>query len=285
LLLVRRAGAGGTSVLEGLVLFNAFALLLAGMGGLGSLASFVLGPWLRGYCRMSVFIAFFALFAIALFLDRFARRFAHTGRARILFAAGLALLIAAGLFDQALTPWDLEPLKPIYREEEAFVRSVEDSLPANAMVFQLPYMPFPEADHTYMEGLERFDHGVPTGHYDPLRCYLHSRTLRWSYGCMKGRGPDRWYRAVAGLPAGAMVPRLVLAGFDGVWVQRAHYADHGQSIESELTQALGTAPQVDGHQRFAFFSLEAYAERLRQQLSASEWAAEQDRLTPLISSL
>lgn len=268
LLLTRRQAGSAASALDGLVLFNGFALLLAGMGGFGSFASFTLGPWLRGYCRMSVFIGFFALFAVALFLDQLAQRFAQTGRGRAVYVAAIVLLVAAGLFDQTVTPWELEQLKPNYRHEEAFVQSVEASLPANAMVFQLPYIPFPEASQAYMDGLPRFDHGVPTGHYDPLRCYLHSRTLRWSYGSMKGRPGDRWYGTVAQLPAEAMVRQLVQAGFGGVWIQRALYADYGRAVESELSGVLGTAPRVDNHQRFAFFPLEPFAQRLGLEKAA-----------------
>ena len=260
-LLARRSRGSASPVVEGLALFNAFALLVAGMGGLGALASFLFGPWLRGYCRMSVFIAFFSLFAVVLFLDWLARRFAQTGRAPVLFAVALALLTAAGLFDETPTPWDLTTLKTIYREDEAFVRRIEDALPAGAMVFQLPYVPFPEAHYTYMQGLSPFFQGLPTGQYDHLRSYLHSRSLRWSFGCMKGRDGDAWYSAAASRPTEEMVRRLALDGFCGVWVQRSLYVDHGAAIEAELTRVLGAPPRVDEHQRAAFFHLDDYATR------------------------
>src|SRR5262249_49635278 len=136
LLFSRRPMAGRNPLLGALVLLNLAAILLATVGGFGTLLSFVLSPLIRGYCRISVFVGFFSLFAVVLFVDWFAGRFAVTGRAHKVFACGLALLVAAGVFDQTpdrLLP-DYRAWKDYYRRDADYVRGVEDSLPAGAMV-------------------------------------------------------------------------------------------------------------------------------------------------------
>src|SRR5207244_1350618 len=105
--------------------------------------------------------------------------------ARAAYITGLGLLVTAGIFDE--TPAHLLPdyhaWKDFYQADAAFVRSVEDSLPSGAMVFQLPYVPYPEPSR---EALPRYQ-PILRHSYDHFRGYLHSQTLRWSYGGMKGR--------------------------------------------------------------------------------------------------
>lgn len=50
------------------------------------------------------------------------------------------------------------------------VKQVQTELPSGASVFQLRYLPYPESPPMY----EMQD-------YDPLRGYLHTTGLRWSY--------------------------------------------------------------------------------------------------------
>ena len=58
---------------DGLVTLNLAALLLATTGGLGAVFGFAVSPLIRCYNRMSIFIAFFALAAVALGLARVVR--------------------------------------------------------------------------------------------------------------------------------------------------------------------------------------------------------------------
>src|ERR1700759_727462 len=99
------------------------------------------------------------------------------------------------------------------------------------MIFQLPYIKFPEA----------YTPGTMVG-YDLLRGYLHSRTLRWSYGETKGRGTDPWYRATAVLPPGELVRELKTAGFAGIYIDRNGYPN--RNYERALAGMLGREPLV-----------------------------------------
>src|SRR5262245_16456975 len=67
-----------TSVLfDHLSLLNITAVLVATIGGFGSIFNNLVSPQIRGYNRMSVYIAFFSLFTVALLLDSIRRKYAH----------------------------------------------------------------------------------------------------------------------------------------------------------------------------------------------------------------
>jgi hypothetical protein len=246
LILARRPETGPVPVAQSLALFNLLGVLLAGMGGFGALFCLIL-PWIRGYNRISVFIGFFALFAVVLFLDWVARRFAQTRRTQMLFAGGLAVFTVLGILDQTPTKVvpDYKTWRNYYDGDEVFVSTVEASLPENARVFQLPYVPFPEAARA----------SIRIGEYDHLRPYLHSHKLHWSFGGMKGREADRWYRETAQQPLPKLVWSLASAGFSGLWVDQFGYADRGAECVAELTRLVGTPPLIDFNGRVAFFSL------------------------------
>src|SRR5206468_3125566 len=80
-----------------------------------------------------------------------------------------------------------------------FVGRIEAALPAGSMVFQLPLIEFPE-------GAEP----GTVGPYDLARAYLHSKSLRWSFGAMKGRYGDSWQKHAADRPVPEMLRTLAM---------------------------------------------------------------------------
>jgi phosphoglycerol transferase len=239
---------------------NLAALLLATTGGFGVLFALLVTPQIRTYARMHVYIAFFALFGVALLLDRLGRRRPRAG----LLASAAVLFI--GLADQT-TPAMVPQYALRSREfhaDASFVRDLEARLPVGAQIFDLPYLRFPEAS-------------VPPGtalvDYDPLRPYLHSRALRWSYPTMFGRSGDGWTRAVADQPIPDLVRTLVDAGFDGVLVDRGGYPDKGAAIVGALSAALGaeSAFTAPGY-HLVFFDLRAERGRTQAALTPAERA-------------
>lgn len=234
---------------EGLTFFNLFAILLATVGGIGPLAGVLLGPWIRAYNRVSIFIAFFALAALALLLERLLR-YLHSARSRWIFHAVLGLFLVAAVLDQttpAFVPhYDSD--REHYASDEAFVRRIEEQLPTGAMVFQLPSLTYPEGGTC-----------CQMYSYDPLRAYLHSRTLRWSHGSMKGRPADALRARLAPLPPAQLVDALVQEGFRGLYIDRNGYADRAAALERELTHLLGSGPMLSQRQDLSFFDLGSYS--------------------------
>jgi phosphoglycerol transferase len=271
--LLRRRAAGNPTF-HMLALLTLAALLLGTVGGLGSFFSLLVAPYIRAYNRVSVYIAFFALLGLALTIDRAAALCAGSVPRRGLFLGSLLLLLAAGLYDQTSPSFvpDYAHWRTEFDNDRSFVARLEGSLPAGALVFQLPYQPYPESPPL---------HGMKD--YDPLRPYLHSRSLRWSYGSMKGRGADDWHRAVAGMSVPRQLDRLVMAGFQGVTVDRAGYPDRAAALEAELARALGGPDVTSPDNRFSFFRLVPRQHALRLRLPADGSERHQAAVGHLVS--
>jgi phosphoglycerol transferase len=207
-----------------------FALLFAMTGGLAPAVSFLISPQLHAWNRLSVFIAFFALLAVALLLDRL--------RGRTAWAVAAALLVV-GVLDQttgSMTP-RYDEVAAEWRSDEDWVEQVEEALPEQAAVLQLPYVPFPSSPPV-----------ARMVDYDHVRPYLHSDDLRWSYGAMKGRPEDVGDDVTAPAQAEAL-------GFGGVAVDRFGYADNGAAVEAQLRELSTREPIVSPNGRLAFYGL------------------------------
>jgi phosphoglycerol transferase len=149
-----------------------------------------------------------------------------------------------------------------YRADETFIRQIEAAVPPGSMIFQLPYVDYVEHPPIH----QMFS-------YDMLRPYLHSRDLRWSYGAMKGRGCAYWQKNVAGNPTDQMLRDLGVAGFAGIYIDRAALTDHGDHLERGLLSLLSVQPLVSENGRFAFFDLAEHIRKLRDQYTDDEWEA------------
>jgi hypothetical protein len=246
------------------------ATLLGTIGGFGSLFASLVHPQFRSYNRISVYIAFLCLIALGVLIDVVRRMKTRTSRGRMLGGGALLLLTGIGILDQStplLVP-DYAAAKESFEQDETFVHSVEAVVPKSSMIFQLPYMEFPEAGgrHKMLN-------------YDLARGYVHSENLRWSFGAMKGEAGDAWQRTVISMPLPDMVKAMVCAGFSGIYLDRFGYADNGAQIERELSRAIDEGPLV-ASTRLLFFSLTGYAKSLRAGMSDADWRAYQDRFSP-----
>ncbi len=203
---------------DGLAFLNLAAVLLGTVGGFGAVFAFWVSPTIRCYNRLSICIAFFALAGLFLLIHRIASRFLQRPRWKAAYFVGLIGLLAFGLFDQTspnITPSYAANRKE-FTDDEDFARRMEAALPAGSMVYQTPYFPFPECP--YIANL---------GPYELLRPFLHTRTLRFSYGAMIGRETARWLEDLSKQPPPEVVEKLAFADFRGVYLDRAGFADGG----------------------------------------------------------
>jgi hypothetical protein len=89
---------------------------------------------------------------------------------------------------------------------------------------------------------------------------------------MRGRFDDLWNRKVSAEEPERLVARLADAGFEGILIHRAGYADYGAQIEAALGRILELDPKASADGRLSFFSLAAY-----ERGHASDSAEERDR--------
>jgi phosphoglycerol transferase len=255
------------ALISDLSVLNIFAVLLATIGGFGSMFALLVSPAIRSYNRISVFIAFFSLTAIVLGLDWVYINRVKSGSARIVFYVVLAVLLIVAVLDQSSRNYipRYAEIKSEFQSDDQFINGVDSALPKDAMVFQLPYVPFPE--HPPFQRM--FD-------YDHLRGYLHSQHLRWSYGTMKNRLGDLWLKQISALPVEQMIESLAFAGFSGIYVDRNGYTqDEATALEAQLRSTLQVGPVASENGRLVFFKTTDYTSRLRQKYSESDWSAKE----------
>jgi phosphoglycerol transferase len=253
----RQSDKADDTLLRPLGVLTLFSVLLGTIGGFGSLIALLVSPQIRVYARLNVFIAFFSLFAVVLLLGKLIERRPRLG------SWLLPVVLLLGILDQG----SIYAERPYAQSRRAFasdaelVRRIEASVPNGAAIFELPYMTFPEAP-----AVARMQD------YDPIRPYLHSQTLRWSYPAMRGRSADKWVHTVSSLPPAQLLTTVAANGFAGILIDRDGYEDKATTIEAALQAALGAAPSVSEDGRLVFYSLLDYGRRVPPPGSPA-WAA------------
>jgi phosphoglycerol transferase len=259
------------SIYDRLALLNISALLYGIVGGFGTMFALLVTPLIRGTNRISIFIAFFSLLAVALFIDAINKKYVKNKRDKFIFNIFLIGVLLLGILDQtspAFVP-DYTGQKNEYLNDLGFVHTLERIIPTNSMVFQLPYVPFPE------NGLRNPSRMKD---YDLFRGYLHSKNLRWSYGAIQGRHSN-WHQAVSEEPLDNLLTKISFVGFNGIYIDRYGYPDMGNLMELEMEKKLGTKPIVSKNGRLVFFSMDLFNKKLRSSYDNEQ--IEENKLSAL----
>ena len=248
----------------------ALSFLVATVGGLSSLIALFVTADARGWNRMSLVIAFFSLLGAALLLDRGRARMRARGWPVWVGGVAIAGVLVAGVLDETSHSFlpVLGPTRQEWKSDSAFTSQIQARMPRGASIFQLPQMPFPEGYGEASYGLEIYGGGFSTG-YELMRGYLHSSSLRWSYGAMKGRPAD-WASELVTKPLSFAVYAAAVDGFEGLWVDLRGYDYRNRTpLKTELRQLTGARPLLSPLHDLEFFDLRP----LRQRLRATQPAA------------
>jgi hypothetical protein len=243
------------AILSRLSVLNLSAVLFATIGGFSSLNAYILLAQFRAVNRISIFIAFFSIFAVLIILKYISNKYIKNARSNELIYIIACFLLLVGMFDQTsdfFVP-SYASIKEEYLIDENFVNSIDAIMPENSMIFQMPNVPFPESAPIY----KMID-------YTHLRGgYLHSKDLRWSYGAMKGRTGGNWQRLVAGMSIDDMIKTLSQFGFSGIYVDSYGYKDGGAKLLSNIMQILEVRPIVSDNKRLYFFDMTKYSQQTK----------------------
>ncbi|MCS5496237.1 hypothetical protein NY547_03160 [Cnuibacter physcomitrellae] len=239
------------SILAGLALT---AFLFATVGGFSTFLSFVDFP-IRSWNRMAILLALLSLAAVGLLLDRVVRRAVLRRRAatrrssarRWVVAVPLAVVLVV------LATWDQIPAVDqsvraaavaSFDSDQRFAEDVEAAVPADCIVYQLPYIAFPESPP--VNGMTDTDE---------LRPFLHSDSVRWTAGGIKGRPEVDEVGSWSSLPVPELLQKLDGIDACGVVVDTAGYADRGADVLGQLQQTTGPSTETSDDGRFVFLSL------------------------------
>jgi len=151
--------------------------------------------------------------------------------------ASLGIVAAFGLLEQSRNayrtpspPPALYDVADYVAEDKALVARLEQSLGSGSMIYLLPATDFPEP----FWGRGAFKGSFH--HYQPMRPFLYSTKLRYSYGSNKGRQGADWQLDVQELPPGEMATVLESYGFSGILLNRKGYDDRGKHLLAELAK-------------------------------------------------
>ncbi|MES2998386.1 MAG: sugar translocase [Pseudomonadota bacterium] len=210
-----------------------FLFLFSTIGGFASIFSLLITPMIRAWNRVSVFIGFASIFTFILCAEKLFTKFISIKFLKLSEICTVIFLIIFGIWDQtgSFTPAYLNTLKNQFLSDRHFVQKIEQLISEGA-VYQLPYIAFPE---------EVINNNFFS--YDLFRGYLHSSTLHWNSGGMKGRSGDLFFRKLAEQPLSQQIKTIKTLAFNGIYIDRRGYLDHGLAIEKEL--AIITGNKVD----------------------------------------
>lgn len=217
--------------------FWIFAVFIT--GGLNSFAGAVGFTFFRAGYRAGIVILVIVLMFAAM---RASALLAARHRLSMLLVLLATAVVLADQVPRTLSPGARAGIALQVESDREFVRAIERALPPDAMIFQLPVMDFPESP---APGLTPYEH---------LRPYIHSRSLRFSFGGVKGRS-NRMNLDPEENPGG-FLEFMRNAGFQGILINRRGYPDGAAGLSNAL-QSVGLgepAPSKTGD--LMFFNLE-----------------------------
>jgi phosphoglycerol transferase len=219
-------GPSSTSLISLIVLI---LFLIGTIGGLGSVFSHLISPMLRGWNRVSIYIGFGTLVIFFMYFDSYVR----SKVSKKILVLITALIFVIGMLDSTIPPCKscIQAQNSEFESERKFIEDIESILPTNSAIYQLPYFPFPET--APMHNLMDYRHG---------NAFIHSKDLRWSYGGMKGREGDRFFKFLSKESLSKQFEVISRLGFQGVYVDLNGYPD--KSKLEDVSKALGFSPTL-----------------------------------------
>ena len=275
----RQAGSFRNEARRG-ALYNLSTLVIIGflistVGGFSLLLAMFTSD-LRGWNRMSIFLSLFCVGIAGLLFDLAFDRFLRDRRLRVgvrpVIAAVLSILIVGvGFFDQtapAVAVPHYASNQKRFQDDAHLVSAIEASVPRGSQILQLPYFRFPEESN--MNGAVVSDQLMP---------YLHSTTLRWSGGGIKGRPLVEWQGALGRLSVPQLLASASCANFAGVLVDTRAYGKPGAATATAIQSELGAPTATADSGRYEYFGLGPAAAAAAAALTPAQCASVGTRTT------
>ena len=201
--------------------------LIGTNGGFGSIATYLGLEMLRGWNRISVFIAFGCIAGICLSFQFILKRKWHVLTVSI-FVIGFGLLDQVGGFYVFRT----EQVKNEFFNSQKFVGLIENSLPVGSAVYNLPYTDFPEPN--------------PTGGlaYENGEGFLYSKSLKWSYGANKSTEGAKFFGSLGSEPLATQMRVIKRLGFNGVYLDLRGFGNEAEQVKEDFLE-LGLVPMYE----------------------------------------
>lgn len=256
-----------------LALLNITGVLLAVASGFGTIFAILVSAQIRAYNRISVFIAYFCILAIAMKINDLIK-----GKNKRLWYLLLSILFLFSIWEQI--PFcsgitysnSTKKYRKKFDSDKIFILQIEKILGKNGMVFQLPYYKFPE-----MGNIKNL------GDYEMFKGYLFSENLKWSYGGYRGRESDLWNRYITSLSIDEMLEKISIAGFNGIYIDRKAYTkDEYMKLENEISSIIKEKAYISNNKDLVFFNLTNYSNNLKNKYSKEQLEKEKTKVLKVL---
>jgi hypothetical protein len=204
-----------------LVLWVLIYSVIGGANGFLGLFGIIL---FRGTNRYSIVILAILLLFLVRQLSMLTRKWN-----RLAILALAASITVIGFLDQSARPSKRSYITKLHEQvlsDGQIVAMLEAKLPPRAMIFEMPVSAFPEFGP--IRQMQDYEH---------FRPYLHSHSLRFSYGSVKGRPRERWQSEAAQFGATRLVDLLETYGFSAILINKKAYEANAASLLAELAAA------------------------------------------------
>lgn len=231
---------------------NIACILFMSVGGFISLLAVLTKVYvMRGFNRISIYIMFCSLFIICSKLQKCYIKAKKKNLKGIYLSVAITVLIL-GVWDQVPVLINdgssLKELGVMWNNDDNFIKKIESTLENGDMVFQLPYHKYPESGPVN-----------DMKDYQLLIGYIHSDTLKWSFGGMKGRESDQWNEYVSQLGIPDMIDTIVTAGFKGIYIdKRAYTEEEYLNLSTSIEKIIGVKPLQSTDDNIVFYNLYSY---------------------------
>ncbi len=229
-------------------LFILFFTLFASMGGLVSLYSLLISSTARGWNRVSIYIACFAIISLTILFDLIFAKVQHQIYRYLIVLATVVFIVLdqSPIFSKFLAPQGSQ-----YQHDREFFQSIEKQLPTGSAIFQFPYQEYPGDEKKY--SMDVFAHSL---------AFIHTTHLKLSFGGMRWREGDWFYSHLALLPMNEQLDIIRSMGFKGITIETSGYCDAGKWAIQETQnyfnqysngQSLATTKHNKGYTLFISF--------------------------------
>ncbi len=216
-------------------------VLVGTIGGLGSILSYIGFEQIRNWQRISIFITFSCI-AVSCYVIQFLTR----NLSKVLQVSVCALLLLLGVLDQVggSVPFTKATDTEEFILSKKFLRDIENVMPNASAIYNLPYVEYPE---TIAPGtMQTYHHSLGL---------IGSKSLKWSYGTMKGSPGDDFWRSLSNEDITTQVRVVSRLGFAGIYVDLRGYEGGGSQIVTELMEAGGYDQRFRGDRSVVFFRI------------------------------
>lgn len=214
-------------------------ILIGSIGGFGEIFNMFVTPQMRCYNRISIVITCICFWVMAYLLNFF------WCKNKIKVGVFSVVIFAIGLFDQ-VTMFPIDNNIFMQGMCEDYFGAIQEIADEDAMIYELPYMDFPEAG--LVNDLQ--DSELFMG-------YLFTDDIRWSYGGMRGRNVAAKKLFFDEGMSLLFVKNILDAGFSGVYIDTKGYEDGGEKIIDFYSHDLGLQPLISDNNKLYYYDLNA----------------------------